>query len=327
MKIGSLNVRTLAHAGCLQTLKLDLAKYDLDILGIQETRLDEQEIDLGTQKLFLTNSLRSSNRSKQAGVGIVVKKTLLGCIIENVTVNERLCYIKFAVQQRTNLIVIVCYAPTNEADIQTKEDFWNTITSLTNGFRERERKCLIGGFNAEPGINKENEHLCIGPFGFGEENDNTEKLLSLCEANKLLIGGTLFSHRLVHRYTFNPPAKNCRKKMLDHVLLSSRYRSCLQDVRTRRGKLTLTDHELLTAQLDLKLQNSQLRKPAKIDPRKLHDEMVRTEFNKLVKRKLHENDDIDDVEQSCLIFRNALNEAASKVLVQDRKEHKPSISK
>ena len=202
------------------------------------------------------------------------------------TVNERLCYIKFAVQQRTNLIVIVSYAPTNEADIQTKEDFWNTLTSLTNGFRERERKCLIGDFNAEPGSDKENEHLCIGSFGFGEENDNTEKLLSLCEANKLLIGGTWFRHRLVHRYTFNPPDKNCRKKMLDHVLLSSRYRSCLQDVRTRRRKLTLTDHELLTAQLDLKLQNSKLRKPAKIDPRKLHDEMVRTEFNKIVKRKI-----------------------------------------
>ena len=115
-------------------------------------------------KLFLTNSLRSSNRSKQAGVGIVVKKTLIGCIIENVTVNERLCYIKFAVQQRTNLIVILCYAPTNEADIQTKESFWNTLTNLTNGFRERERKCLIGDLNAEPGSNKENEHLMVDRF-------------------------------------------------------------------------------------------------------------------------------------------------------------------
>ena len=84
--------------------------------------------------------------------------------------------------------------------------------------------------------------------------------------------------------------------MLDHVLLSSRYRSCLQEVRTRREKLTLTDDELLTAHLDLKLQNSKLRKPVKIDPTKLHDEVVRTEYNELVNQKLHENDDIDDVE-------------------------------
>ena len=40
-----------------------------------------------------------------------------------------------------------------------------------------------------------------------------------------------------------------------------------------------------------------------------------------------ENVDIEDVEQSLLIFRSALNETAPKVLVQDRKEHKPWISK
>ena len=115
--------------------------------------------------------------------------------------------------------------------------------------------------------------------------------------------------------------------MMDHVLQSSRYRSCLQDVRTRKGKLTLTDRELLTAHLDLKLQNSKLRKPAKNDQTKLHDKVVRTEFNESVKRKLHENDDIDDVEQSWLIFSSALNEAASKVLLQHRKLHKPWIYK
>ena len=142
LKIESLNVRTLAHAGCLQTLKRELAKYDLDILGIQETRLDEQEIGLGTHKLFLTNSLRSSNCSKQVGVVVLVKKTLFGCKTQNVTVNERLCYIKFAEQQRTNLIAIVCYAPSKEADIQTKECFRNTLTSSTNGFRKRSANVL-----------------------------------------------------------------------------------------------------------------------------------------------------------------------------------------
>ena len=76
MKIVSLNVRSLVHAGCLQTLKMDCAKYDLDVLGIHEIRLDKQ-IDIGTHKLFLTNSLRSSNRLKQAGVGIVGKRHCL----------------------------------------------------------------------------------------------------------------------------------------------------------------------------------------------------------------------------------------------------------
>ena len=84
--------------------------------------------------------------------------------------------------------------------------------------------------------------------------------------------------------TLSTRRTNCRMKILDHVLLSSRYRSCLQDVRTRRGKFFLTDHELLTANLDLKLPNSKFRKPAKINPAKLNDEVVRTEFNESVKK-------------------------------------------
>ena len=73
------------------------------------------------------------------------------------------------------------------------------FSELTNKFnkwfQKTERKCLIGDFNSDQGSNKENEHLCTGPFDFGEENDNTDKLLSLCDANNLLIGGTWFRRR------------------------------------------------------------------------------------------------------------------------------------
>ena len=52
LRIGTLNVRTLAQSGSLESLKMDLKKYNLDVLGAQETRLEEQEIDLGkTQAL------------------------------------------------------------------------------------------------------------------------------------------------------------------------------------------------------------------------------------------------------------------------------------
>ena len=90
---------------------------------------------------------------------------------------------------------------------------------------------------------------CRCPFGMGEENDNSEKLLSFCVSHDLLIGGTWFRHRLVHRYTFNPPDQQMRKKMLDHILFGSTHRSCLHNVRTRRGKITLTDHEMVIAKM------------------------------------------------------------------------------
>ena len=125
LRIGTLNVRTLAQSGSLESLKMDLKKYKLDVLGVQETRLEEQEIDLGDHKLFLTDYWLSTAKARQGGVGIAVTKRLAGSIIEQVAVSERMAYVKFAAQRRANLVVIVCYAPTNEADDLAKDNFLN----------------------------------------------------------------------------------------------------------------------------------------------------------------------------------------------------------
>ena len=135
-----------------------------------------------------------------------------------------------------NFVVIVCYAPTNEADDLAKDNFWNQLSSLVSSFKQREIVCLVGDFNVQPGQQSDVNVPCRGPFGMGEENDNSKKLLSFCVSHDLLIGGTWFRHWLVHRYTFNPPDQQMRKKMLDHILFGSRHRSCMHNVRTRRGK-------------------------------------------------------------------------------------------
>ena len=45
---------------------MDLKKYKLDVLGVQETRLEEQEIDPGDHKLSsLTPGYRLQKRDKE----------------------------------------------------------------------------------------------------------------------------------------------------------------------------------------------------------------------------------------------------------------------
>ena len=139
LRIGTLIFRTLAQSGSLESLKMELKKYNLDVLGVQETRLEEQEIDLGDNKLFLTDSWLSTAKARQGGVGIAVTERLAGSIIEQVAVSERVTYVKFAAQRRANLVVIVCYAPTNEANDLAKDNFWNQLSSLVSSFKQRER--------------------------------------------------------------------------------------------------------------------------------------------------------------------------------------------
>ena len=104
LRIGTLNVRTLAPSGSLESLKMDLKKYKLDVLGVQETRLEEQEIDLGDHKLFLTDSWLLTAKARQGGVGIAVTKRLAGSITEQVAVSERMAY--WSLQLRDELTLL-----------------------------------------------------------------------------------------------------------------------------------------------------------------------------------------------------------------------------
>ena len=250
-------------------------------------------------------------------------KRLAGSIIEQVAVSERMAYVKFAAQRRANLVVIVCYAPTNEADDLAKDNFWNQLSSLVSSLKQKERVFLVGDFNAEPGQQSYVNVPCRGPFGMGKENDNSEKLLYFCVSHDLWIGGTWFRHRLVHRLTFNPPDQQMRMKMLDHIFFGSRHRSCLHNVRTRRGEITLTDHDMVIAELRLKIVAQKPRSQPKVCSAKLRDEATREAFCAEVKRYLDESDIVEGVEQSWAIFRTALNAAATKILIPEKRVYKP----
>ena len=213
-------------------------------------------------------------------------KRLAGSIIEQVAVRERVAYVKLAAQRRANLVVIVCYAPRNEADDLAKDDFWNQLSRLVSSFKQRERVCLVGDFNAVPGQKFDVNVPCRGPFGMGEENENSEKLLSFCVSHDLLIGGTWFRHQ----YIFIPPDQQMQKKMLDHILFGSRHRSCLHNVKTRRGKITLTDHEMVIAEVRFEVVVHKPRSQPKVCSAKLRDEVTREAFSAEVKCYPDESD-------------------------------------
>ena len=114
-----------------------------------------------------------------------------------------------------------------------------------------------------------------------------------------------------------------RKKMLDHILFGSRHRSCLHNVRTRRGKITLTNHEMVIAEERFKLVAQKPRSQPKVCSANLRYEVTLEAFCPEVKRYLDESDIVEGVEQSWANFRTALNAAATKLLIPEKRVHKP----
>ena len=117
-----------------------------------------------------------------------------------------------------------------------------------------------------------------------------------------------------------------QKKILDHILFGSRHRSCLHNDRTRRGKITLTDHEMVIVKVRFKVVAQKPRSQPKVCLAKLREEVTCGSFCAEGKRYLDESDIVEGVEQSWANFRTALNAAATKLLIPKKRVHKPWIT-
>ena len=92
----------------------------------------------------------------------------------------------------------------------------------------------------------------MGKEGLGDMNENGKELVDICALNGLSIGGTLFPHRRVHKATWRSP-DGVTENQIDHILISQRWRTSMQDVRVKRGTIIGSDHHLVVASLKIKL--------------------------------------------------------------------------
>ena len=86
----------------------------------------------------------------------------------------------------------------------------------------------------------------------GVMNDNGKRFLEFCAINDLVIGGTLFKHQDIHKFTWESPYYRERNQ-IDHIAINGRYRRSLLDTSAIRGVGVGSDHHLVIAKLRLKL--------------------------------------------------------------------------
>ena len=156
----------------------------------------------------------------------------------------------------------------------------------------------------------------------------SNKYLFLRKLNGRGIGGTLFPHKRVHKATWISP-DGVTENQIDHILISQRWRTSLQDVRVKRGATIGSDHHLVVASLRIKLA---ARKPfintrRKFDVMKLRDPDTKQAFQIELQKRFEslflqeeEEEEVrnaheDRSEQAQDIDINAQWEKAKKILV------------
>ena len=111
---------------------------------------------------------------------------------------------------------------------------------------------VISDLNAKVGSDNTGRESNMGTHGCGIMNDNGQRLY---EENKLVIGGTIFHHKEIHKKTWTSP-DGATTSQVDHDFVNKKWSSSLQGVRTRRGADVSSDHNLVTGSVTLKLQKT-----------------------------------------------------------------------
>ena len=112
---------------------------------------------------------------------------------------------------------------------------------------------LLGNMNAKVGFFIPGDEQIVGRHSLGVRNDNGTRLVDLCQRSRLVIRGTMFSHKQVHNGTWSSQDGRTVNQ-IDHLAIFQRHSSFLLDVRAFRGAdIGLTDHYLVEASIRIKL--------------------------------------------------------------------------
>ena len=95
--------------------------------------------------------------------------------------------------------------------------------------------------------------------GLGKMNENGEMLADFCAFNNMIIGGSVFPHRRIHKATWVSPDHRAENQ-IDHICIGRKFRRSMQDVRVQRGVNAASDHHLVLAKMKMKLKKREVKR-------------------------------------------------------------------
>ena len=118
-------------------------------------------------------------------------------------VNERIMSARFN-SRFAELTIIQVHAPTNDGTQridESKEEFYEQLQQEVEATPRHDVLIVMEDLNAKIGQNNEGWEKVMGQHGLGRMNENGERSATFCGNSDLVIGGSLFKHRDIHKIT------------------------------------------------------------------------------------------------------------------------------
>ena len=308
----------------------EMAKREIDIMGISETHwIGHGKLQLQEGETIIYSG-REDNIHRQ-GVGILMLKSASRALIDWSPISERIVQARFY-SNHIKLTLVHVYAPTEDAEEQVKDKFYTRLQDVLSSCKTHDMLVVTGDMNAKVGDNNQNYERVMGKHGLGQRNNNGERLCEICDMNELMITGTLFPHKTIHKATWTSP-DGVTRNQIDHILVSRKFRNSVKDTRVFRSADIGSDHFLVCMEVKLRLRTNPREKGrtrTKYDTVKLKDEDTRKAFTialknrygMLAEEKIEQEDEHDeeDIEREFNVMMKAHAEAAETVLGKPRRK-------
>ena len=118
-----------------------------------------------------------------------------------------------------NIMVILAYALTSNAEEAEVEWFYEDLQDLLELTPKKDVIFIIGDWNAKVG--SQETPGVTGKFGLGVQNVAGQRLIEFCQENALVIANTLFQRHKRKLYTWTSPVGQ-HQNQIDYILCSQR---------------------------------------------------------------------------------------------------------
>ena len=163
-----------------------------------------QDSSSGEQLLYLGHIEEGAPHTD--GVALMLAPETHAALIGLEPVNSRIITAKFTTKKKDiRLNIIQGYAPTNDAEEEKKDDFYQQLQAVLDRRGAKDITILMGDFNAKIGMDNTGYEIIIGTHGLGQMNENCERFADLCALNQLVIGGSIFPYKRIHKATWISP--------------------------------------------------------------------------------------------------------------------------
>lgn len=126
------------------------------------------------------------------------------------------------------MVLINVYAPTEDKEENHKEIFYATLENVLSTSRDQV-KLIMGNLNAKIG-KKQCYRNIIGNYSLhATSNNNETKLIDFAAGKGLILQNTMFLRKDIHKYTWIY-LDGKYKNQIGHVLISSKFRNCVQNI-------------------------------------------------------------------------------------------------